>query len=862
MAVQSGGRQAAARPGSAGRGRAGAPKFQVGARIEYWSKSYNEWIPATIGAVRSDGSLRLLHEDGTVMKEAADASACRPSELPSGRSGGSSEVLRGEETPARVQRLNSHGSIGGSTPKRSSVPEMRSPQGGHPRGSPRSSVPASPTSNGGGPPRLPGGRQPSSRSSAQLPPAAVGGEKHLPMCRQPSNGGRKMDGSPTSEEHKLFVGDRARIRETGREGAVMFVGVPSLSNNHAEVVGLRLDEKRSKSDCDGKAPNGERLFRCPAGYGIILPSRDVELVKSEDPDGYRSVPAPAEKLELESTLQTLVGLANVKQQLAKVRQLVEVQKKREGLGVHGAGKPLHFGFRGSRGTGMTSVAKLLSHLLRDLEVCTSGQLVEICRQDVVASCESSSQLERQLTKLWKAASGGVLLVNDAQLFQEKNERGRDDIGTEACEWINKQVQSMAQKCSGEGATSCFPQDVVVILAQPQDAVLPEALQRLQLIGVEFPDYSDEELAEILAKLVDKRGFLFAEDLSSERLLVHIRDAVRSSDAQAASVKNVNMLQRLLEEAISRQTERVFDSGTITLKGLTTLAEEDFKDNLSPGRDEAIQAALSKLDNVIGLKAVKSFVHSLYAQLKTEIERREAGVAAGAGGAGTLHMIFSGNPGTGKTTVARIVAELLAAMGLLRKGHLVEADRGTLVAGYSGQTALKTRQVVESAMGGVLFVDEAYALVSEDGKDAFGHEALDTLIKMIEDRRSDLVVIFAGYNEEMDRLVSSNPGVRSRFPVKVQFEDYTEEELLQIADKMLLDDCLVLSQGATQALSKLLKSTVLAAGKSGRESGNGRAVRNILEKAKRNMAVRIQELAESERKRSKAILCTLEAADIK
>merc|ERR1712057_102648 len=177
----------------------------------------------------------------------------------------------------------------------------------------------------------------------------------------------------------------------------------------------------------------------------------------------------------------------------------------------------------------------------------------------------------------------------------------------------------------------------------------------------------------------------------------------------------------------------------------------------------------------------------------------------------------------------IVAELLAAMGLLRKGHMVEADRATLVAGYSGQTALKTRQVVEQAMGGVLFVDEAYALVSEDGKDSFGHEALDTPIKMIEDRRQDLVVILAGYPEEMNRLIASNPGVRSRFPVQVLFEDYSEEELMQIAEKMLLDDVLVLSHGATTTLQQQLHRLVRSGG-GGRENGNGRAVRNILEKA--------------------------------
>merc|ERR1711990_997231 len=227
--------------------------------------------------------------------------------------------------------------------------------------------------------------------------------------------------------------------------------------------------------------------------------------------------------------------------------------------------------------------------------------------------------------------------------------------------------------------------------------------------------------------------------------------------------------------------------------------EDFIDGMSPSRDEEIRAALVKIDNVVGLQGVKRFIRSLHAQLQTEAERREAGLSV-AGGGGTLHMIFSGNPGTGKTTVARIVAELLSAMGLLRKGHIVEADRAALVAGYSGQTALKTQQVVNQAMGGVLFIDEAYALVSEDGKDSFGKEALDTLIKVIEDRREDLVVILAGYPDEMARLVATNPGVKSRFPTQVLFEDYSEEELMRIGESMLSSDGFSLSSEAKEVLA--------------------------------------------------------------
>merc|ERR1712078_160019 len=248
---------------------------------------------------------------------------------------------------------------------------------------------------------------------------------------------------------------------------------------------------------------------------------------------------------------------------------------------------------------------------------------------------------------------------------------------------------------------------------------------------------------------------------------------------------------LLDEAIQRQTDRVFEEGVMSKEGLTKLNEKDFNGDgeLATQISDPAQDALKQLNNIVGLDGVKQFVRSLYAQLKTEQQRREAGM--GTSGLGSLHMLFVGNPGTGKTTIARVVAQLLQKMGLLRTGHLVECDRSQLVAGYCGQTALKTRAVVESAFGGVLFIDEAYALVQGD-RDSFGTEALDTLIRLVEDHRGDLVCIMAGYRNEMSELVARNPGLQSRFPTTIEFPDYTLEQLMQIAERMLLQDCMMLS----------------------------------------------------------------------
>ncbi len=247
----------------------------------------------------------------------------------------------------------------------------------------------------------------------------------------------------------------------------------------------------------------------------------------------------------------------------------------------------------------------------------------------------------------------------------------------------------------------------------------------------------------------------------------------------------------------------------------------------------LQQAMYELQQMVGLKEVKELVQELLAFLDVQRLRARENLATEPM---VLHMIFLGNPGTGKTTVARLVGRILKEMGILAKGHTVEVERADLVGEYIGHTAQKTRDHLKKALGGILFVDEAYALARGGEKD-FGKEAIDTMVKGMEDHKDQLVLILAGYREEMEWLLQTNPGLRSRFPLHIYFPDYTIQELMLIAQAMLQPRQYILTPEAEQELERQIRRSLLV----GREyAGNARLVRNILERAIRRQARRLVE----------------------
>lgn len=369
--------------------------------------------------------------------------------------------------------------------------------------------------------------------------------------------------------------------------------------------------------------------------------------------------------------------------------------------------------------------------------------------------------------------------------------------------------------------------------------------------IKLTDYF-EKIGEInlpsgyILKILDSKSNNYLKKSYAD-FLIQFAQGVISSDQQIST----NEMQFITELSNEINSNNFGEKSEITkTKGHTN--SETNKSSAKNTDDDTIDSVLSELDSYTGMDGIKKDVRTLINTLKIQKQRELQGLSTVKP---SLHMVFTGPPGTGKTTVARIMGKVFKSLGVLSSGHLVEVDRSGLVAGYVGQTAIKVDEAIEKAKNGVLFIDEAYTLSPSDGNDSFGQEAIDTILKRMEDMRDSLVVIVAGYQEEMQRFIESNPGFKSRFNKYISFEDYKPGELIEIFKAIVTKNKYQASEELLVLLQKKFEEIYDSRTKS---FGNGRVVRNIFEKIVESQSNR---LASLERDLTEADLTTLLPEDL-
>lgn len=509
-------------------------------------------------------------------------------------------------------------------------------------------------------------------------------------------------------------------------------------------------------------------------------------------------------------LDKMPGMSQIKEKMKDIIECAQLQKLREEQGLPKVEISRHLVLQGPPGSGKTTVARLLGQIYYDLGITKNPQIIEVDRGDLVGSVIGETALKTK--KAVEAARGGILFIDEAYTLSKGD---GNDFGQEAIDTLLKCMED-------------HKDDLIVIVAGYTELMSkfinsnPGLKSRFKTC-IDFKDYTAEELYQIFLLLCQKHGMTI-ETTALEDLKKHFEKMAKNKGLNFGNGREVrNYFENTV---IAHQAHRIAMMKEPSKEELSCIKYSDFNFDQQDVRTE-ITEALNELSQMVGLKRVKEEVNTLLSLAQNRKQREENGYAAETI---NMHMAFLGNPGNGKTTVARIMAKLLYNMGFIGEDKIVEVSSPDLIAGYTGQTALKTRDVIINAMGGVLFIDEAYALNSTAG--GFGDEAIAVLLKYMEDYHENLVVIVAGYEDEMEKFLNSNSGLRSRFPNVIHFEDYTADELLQIFELLCHKKQYAMTSEAKQLLHSFIKSH------KSEFRGNGRDVRNLFEKVQKKQAFRL------------------------
>ena len=538
------------------------------------------------------------------------------------------------------------------------------------------------------------------------------------------------------------------------------------------------------------------------------------MVEREDIRGY--VPEERTLDQILSDLDSFIGMTDVKQAVREMALSVQndMQRAERGLGEFQK-MSMHIVLTGNPGTGKTTIARKLGEILAAIGYLDSGHVVEVDRSKMVSPYQGETP--KLVNQLCDKAMGGILFVDEAYTLAPVSQAGDRDVqGTQALETLMKRMEDDRGKFVVIAAGYRMEMDNLF-------RINPGVRSRFNYF-LNLEDYTPEELYQIMQVFAKGKKYQFSPEAEALAQKM-IKELYVQRDKDFA---NGRTMRSLFDEMCKRQAKRLQqgDVSQMTNDELMTFVAEDVPYEAPQAVD--CSECLKKLDGMVGLDAVKKEISNLTAFLTLQIKRGETNTFQGK------HYVFTGNPGTGKTTVARIMADVFKTLGILTRGQLIEADRSKLVAGFAGQTAIKTNQLIDSAMGGVLFIDEAYTLKSND-QDSFGAEAIDTLLKRLEDDRGKFICIVAGYTNQMHDFIDSNPGLKSRFTQTIHFEDYTADELTQIFINMASAKNFVVDDEMKQAINRLFQQMYLRRNKN---FGNAREARRVFDQTVERQSQRL------------------------